>query len=228
MHYVSFGKGIPIVFLHGWGGNKESFLALASHFKHNARVILVDFEHNVEPSKPLTLNDYVLGVKDILEKEGIDSAYFVAHSFGGRVAVRLCKNYPSLVKGMVLIDSAGLKPRRGIRYHFKVFLHKTLKKLGKVGLLGSSDYRKLSANMKKTFVNVVNDFCDNDLKVIDKKVLILWGKKDRETPLYMGKRYRKLIPSSRLIVFKRGGHFSYLDYPMETISLIKSYISGNE
>jgi pimeloyl-ACP methyl ester carboxylesterase len=74
----------------------------------------------------------------------------------------------------------------------------------------------------------IDEYFGDWLKVIDKKVLILWGKRDRETPLYMGKRYHKLLPSSKLIVFKRGGHFSYLDYPMETISLIKSYIGGNE
>ena len=227
MHYVSFGKGIPIVFLHGWGGNKDSFLGVARAFKHNAKVILVDFEHNLEPDNPLTLNDYLLSVKDILEKEGLDSAYFIAHSFGGRVAVRLARIYPSLVKGLVLIDAAGLKPYRGIKYYSKVILHKILRKFGKKGLLGSKDYRLLTPNLKKTFINIVNDFCDNDLKQIEKKVLIIWGKKDKETPLYMARRFRKRLPKSELIVFKGAGHFSYLEREEETIRIIKSYISSN-
>ena len=229
LSYEIFGKGSRVVvFLHGYMGDINSLRTLASGVKGENRVILVDFGFKNEPPRPLCLYDYVLEVRDILNKERVEEAYFVCHSFGGRVGVRLARKYPHLVKGLVLIDSAGLKPRRGIRYHFRVILHKILTKLGKDGLKGSLDYRSLSPNQKATFVRVVNDFTDNDLGYITPKVLLIWGAKDRATPLYMARRYRRKLPNARLKIFRKVGHFSYLERRSETLSLIRAYISQDE
>lgn len=228
MHYKIYGTGIPLVFLHGWGGDSDSMLAIARAFFATNRVILVDFEHNAIPNTPLDLDHYTDGVKDILNKLGVVDAYFICHSFGGRVGVRLTSRFPFLARGLVLIDSAGLKPRRGIKYHFKVILHKILKKLGKSGLSGSADFSALAPTQKATFINIVNDFTDRDLEYINIPVLVLWGAKDRDTPLYMAKRYKRKLKNCTLKVFKNAGHFSYLDNCSETIALIKTYIANNE
>ncbi|MBQ8178801.1 MAG: alpha/beta hydrolase [Clostridia bacterium] len=228
MRYEVYGQGIPIVFLHGWGGNAHSMMAIARPFFATNRVILVDFEHSLVPTIPLNLDYYVGGVLDILNELKVVDAYFVCHSFGGRVGVRLSSNYPHLTRGLVLIDSAGLKPRRGIKYHFRVFLHKILKKLRGYGLSGSADYRALSPTQKATFVSVVNDFTDRDLKNNYTPTLILWGAKDRDTPLYMARRYKRKLKNSTLKVFKDAGHYSYLERRVETISAIKTYIGDNE
>lgn len=229
MKYRCFGYGTnTLVFLHGWGGNIDSFNGLINAFMGDSKIILVDFEHNVEPAMPLTLDDYVEEVRNLINKEKISEAFFICHSFGGRVGVRLARKYSHLVKGLVLIDSAGLKPRRGIKYHFKLFLHKFLKKCGKTGLKGSEDFRRLTPNMKATFINIVNEFTDRDLKYITMPVLLLWGSEDKDTPLYMARRYKRMLPNARLKVFKGASHFSYLERRSETISEIKAYISLDE
>lgn len=229
LKYQIFGKGNRVVvFLHGFMGNIHSFRGLANGLTGESRVLLVDFGFNIEPIVPLTLDDYVSEVVDILNKENIIDAYFVCHSFGGRVGVRLLAKYPHLAKGLVLIDSAGLKPRRGIRYYFRVYLHKFLKKLGKNGLKGSSDYRNLQPNQKATFINVVNDFTDADLPNITFKVLLIWGARDKATPLYMARRYRRKLPQATLKIFKDCGHFCYLEKRGETLSLIRAYISEDD
>lgn len=215
------------MFLHGWGGNMESFIGIAREFFKTNRVILVDFEH-FSDSEVRTLDYYVEEVRRILILESVEDAYFICHSFGGRVGVRFAKKYPRNLRGLVLIDSAGLKPIRGIRYHFRVILHKFLKKLHLNGLKGSSDFRQLTKVQKQTFVNVVNDFTEKDLPYINKPTLILWGSKDRDTPIYMAFRYKRKIKQSTLKIFYGAGHFSYLDRIVETTSAIKTYIANNE
>ncbi len=228
LKYKIFGRGVPVVFLHGFMGNLDSFFGLARELSVNAKVVLVDFGFHEENQQVKRLDDYVFEVRELLNKESIPEAFFVCHSFGGRVGVRLSANFPQYVKGLVLIDSAGLKPRRGLGYYFKVFVHKTLKKLGKRGLKGSLDYRNLSPTMKKTFSNIVNDFNDDDLKYITFKVLLVWGSRDRSTPLYMARRYRRLLQISELYVFKGVGHYSYLERSKETLRLLKAYIGGDD
>ena len=229
LNYEIYGKGSRvIVFLHGFMSDINALRGIANGLEGNSRVILVDFGFREEPARPLTLADYVNGVREILNNEMVSEAYFVCHSFGGRVGIRLASNYPHLVKGMVLIGSAGLKPRRGLCYYFKVGLHKILKKLGKSGLKGSADYKDLMPNQKGTFINIVNDFTDRDLKYITAKVLLIWGSKDRATPLYMARRYLRKLPNATLKILEGCSHFCYLEKRGETLSLIRAYISGDE
>lgn len=227
LFYYSLGSGVNVILLHGWGGSGDSMRPIAEAISSECRVFVPDFYgfgRSGEPTKALTLDDYVMAVREIIIKEKLPDAYIVGHSFGGRVAVRLARNYPQYVKGLVIIDGAGLKPRRGPRYYFRVFIHKLLKKIGFKGLKGSSDYRVLSPLMQATFRNIVNEYLDCDLAYVTSKTLILWGAKDKSTPLYMARRFKRKLPSAELKVFKEASHFSYLDNFGQTVREIKGYI----
>ena len=79
------------------------------------------------------------------------------------------------VSGLVLIDSAGILPHRGLRYHCKVAAYKIAKKLRLKRLpQGSEDYRRLSGVMKVTFVNVVNESSEKDALAIAVPTILLW------------------------------------------------------
>ena len=108
-----------------------------------------------EPSEVYSVAKYADDVLKLLAYLGIENGIFVGHSFGGRVCLELASGCPHIVRKLVLVDSAGIKPRRGIKYCVKVGLHKLLRKMGFKGLSGSSDFRALSPLMKETFKNVV-------------------------------------------------------------------------
>ena len=98
-----------------------------------------------------------------LDNFEIDNLILVGHSFGGRVAIKytfLFENNYNDFK-LCLVDSAGIKPRRGLNYYYKVYKYKFYKKFfpssKKLSKFGSSDYKKLSEIMKQTFLKVVNE-----------------------------------------------------------------------
>lgn len=162
---------------------------------------LVDFYgfgKTPHPDYPLTVKDYAEGVLALMDKLNIEKATLVGHSFGGRVAIYIAAKYPEKVEKLVLVDSAGIKPRRGIKYRLKILMHKILKKFGK-GLKGSKDYRALSPVMKKTFRNVVNYDETYLLSDITADTAIFWGDKDKDTPLYMARKLNKKL--NRVICF---------------------------
>jgi pimeloyl-ACP methyl ester carboxylesterase len=61
---------------------------------------------------------------------------------------------------------------------------------------------------------------------IKASTLILWGELDDSTPLEDAKLMETLIPDAGLVVFEGAGHFSYLEQPDRTLTILKSFIGG--
>lgn len=226
INYKTIGKGINVVFLHGWGGNASAFLFVAERLKDFAKSIVVDFNgfgSTPEPDRPYTVGDYAGEVLATLEKEGVEKAVFVGHSFGGRVALEIAGKFPDAVIGLVLVDSAGLKPRRKPSYYVKVAVHKVLRFLGFKGLKGSKDYRVLSYIMKETFKNIVSYDQSFLLDEITAPTAIFWGKNDKETPIYMANKFNKKIKDSKIFILD-GGHFAYVEDLAVFVRILSSFV----
>ncbi|MDD7457542.1 MAG: alpha/beta hydrolase [Clostridia bacterium] len=216
-----------MLFLHGWGQSSEYFNPIADFFSKFCRVTLFDFSgfgRSEEPTRPMTVTDYVNETIKVIKDNDLKDVTVIAHSFGARVAFELA-NSTSYVKKLVIVDGAGILPKRTLKYYLKVYLYKIKKRLGlSTKNCGSKDYKQLSAVMKKTFVNVVNYDQTKMLKNIKTKTLIVWGEKDKETPLYMAKIMRKNLPNSRLVILEDCSHFSFLEDTYAFINLVRDFI----
>ena len=169
------------------------------------------------------LDDYAKGVADLMTDLGIGEAVLVGHSFGGRIAMRLAAR-DCRVAGILLMDSAGARPRRGLAYYMKVIAYKLAKKMKCKRLpKGSEDYACLSGAMKRTFVNIVNESSEEDAVKIRVPALLLWGAEDKDTPPYMCRRLHRLIKGSECLILKGAGHFAYLEHPDYTRRVIKAF-----
>ena len=124
------------------------------------------------PQKPYKLEDYVHELYELVNHicNG-GKVYFVCHSFGTRVTALFIKMFPNIVNKLIVVDGAGIKPRRSLLYYLKVKEYKRKKKLVSKGKLsadaldkyGSSDYKVLSPIMKQTFINIVNKDLKNEI-----------------------------------------------------------------
>lgn len=239
MKYLRFGDSKKfIVFLHGWGADKNSFLWLKSFFS-DFSLVFVDFPgfgESPEPEREYYLSDYVFELKKVLDSFDIESLTLVGHSFGGRVAIKYSFLYQDNYREfkLCLVDSAGIKPRKSLLYKIRVSRYKRLKKRAeKLGIedyrlnkFGSSDYKKLSDVMKKTFVHIVNEDLSDMAKKIKVKTMIVWGKKDKETKLYMARKLHKYIKDSQLYIFKSAEHFSFLDNRLDFLILLDTFVKN--
>ena len=230
-HTVMGDENRPcILFLHGWGGDLRSFSYFANSLSvYGYRTINLSFNGHGNSEKPSSVwgvSDFARAVLKLLKNYNVEKVSIVGHSFGGRVAIWLSANYPSLVDKLVLVDSAGIKPRRGLRYKYKVWRYKKAKKNGKdLSKFGSSDYKNLDEKMKGTFIKIVNEDLTKFLPKILVPTLLVWGKKDKDTPMYMAKKMRKKIKESNLVVFKNEGHWAYANKPNEFLKEIKSFLT---
>jgi pimeloyl-ACP methyl ester carboxylesterase len=243
------------VFLHGWGGSTKSFSAFAKmlsdcdktvnektskdktenkeaendEIKDNKIAICIDFFGHGEsdvPNAAFGLEEFARQVLAVLQTEGIQSANFVGHSFGGRVGMYLAANYPNVVEKLVLVDAAGLKPRFSLKKAIRIYKYKRANKKGRnTSSFGSSDYKALSVEMRSTFVKIVNTHQNKALKDVHAPTLIVWGEKDKDTPMYMAKKLKRNIKGSGLVVFKNSGHYSYLENARQFGAILRSFLN---
>ena len=76
--------------------------------------------------------------------------------------------------------------------------------------MGSKDYKSAPPLLRETLVKVINEDLSLLLPNITAKTLLIYGKKDKEVPLYIGKKINNLIKNSGFVVVPRGNHFLYI------------------
>ncbi len=244
--YECYGKGDNIVLLHGWGGAALSFKPVSDYLSKSYRVYALDFPgfgNSDIPPEPWGTEDYGNFVLKFLNEMLIEKTNIIAHSFGGRVAIWLAANFPGKVNKLVLVDSAGIKPRRTLKYHIKVAVAKTGKRIfshsifGKYGerllhdlyrLVGSKDYRQQSGTMRSILVKVVNEDLRTLLSKIIVPTLLIWGENDKDVPLAYAKIMEKEIKDAGLVIFKGAGHFSYLDRLTDFCMIVSKFFENTE
>lgn len=240
VHYELEGSGADVLILHGWGANCKAVEPIFRMLMPCFRVCSVDlpgFGESAIPPENWTVYSYVDFIAEFIQKIGMKTPVLIGHSFGGRLAIILAGRKIIDINKMILIDSAGILPKRGIDYYAKVYTYKALKKVGKLvskfsvqleekmkGKMGSSDYRNANPTMRKIMVRVVNEDLTYLMENISVPTLLIWGENDDATPVSDGKQMEKKMQDAGLVVLKDAGHFSYLDKFGEFSIIVNNFL----
>ena len=112
LYYETYGKGAPLLMLHGNGGSISAFREQIPFFEKYYRVIAVDSRlQGKSGGSPDTIS-YNLMASDfngLLDALKIDSAYVLGWSDGGNEGLIMAMNYPSKVKKLA-ISGANIIP----------------------------------------------------------------------------------------------------------------------
>lgn len=217
------GGKSTVVFLHGFGGDLNSF---AGAFRFvcdmgGVNAINIAFPRIVPPE--WGIYDYAKGIRQLLEELGITSPILVGHSFGGRVSIILASQ--QFASKLILVDAAGIKPRMSIKKRYRIYKYHVAVRRGKpLDGFGSKDYNITAKENRDCFVRIVNTHLDGLLKHITCPTLIVWGKNDCETPPYMARRLHRGIANSTL-EFIDGGHYCYTDSAFKFYSKLKYFLT---
>ena len=208
-----------ILFLHGYLSSGASFYNQIKYFSKFFSVFAPDlkgFGENKGMEKAYTLDDYIDSVEEYKYKYSIKKPHIVAHSFGARIAIKAAALNEDFCDKLVLTGAAGLKPKPTLKKVVKKTAFKVLSKFvdkSKLSMFYSSDYNALEPIMKESFKLIVNEHLDEFLTKIQNQTLIIFGKNDKETPLYMSKRLNLGIKNSKLEIISNAGHFCFIDKP---------------
>ncbi len=241
IHVVTKGSGENILILHGWGATTKSWGKVQDDLvERGYKVVVPDmpgFGESEAPPKPWTSEDYLKWLLDFIKAEQIPTpVIIVGHSFGGSLAAKLAIEHPSLVKKLVLVSAA----RTGAgKTSLKVNIIKSLSKIGGPAsrlpfyktarkafykfVVRSRDYERAEGVMRQTMQLVLKENLTPLLHKIEAPTLIIWGDKDKATPIDNAYTINREIKGSKLHVIPGAPHAINLYHPHELAELIYNF-----
>lgn len=242
MVYDDRGEGRPIILMHGWGCTASTLASIErTALECGRRVINVDFPghgRSPEPVEVWGVEEYTRCIETLVEQESLERPALLGHSFGGRVGLLYSSRHDD-VDRLVLVDAAGIKPRRSLRYYYKVYTFKAMKRLMYLTLgrekaekrlekrraaAGSADYRQATPRMRAILSKVVNEDLKSRMPLIKCPTLLIWGENDTATPLSDAKYMAAHIKDAGLVSYPGAGHYSFLDRPVQVAAVLRSFL----
>lgn len=241
-----------LVFIHGFGGNKDTWVRTIAEWDDRYHVIVLDLPgHGESVSKKTlsyTITEQAKRLHAFLEAKNLKGFYLFGHSMGGAIALRYAGSHEENLKALILIDAMGLEKTKsdGVKLverstknplynvcteeRLETLLRYSLHKppytpdIIKEALLQEKcERRELE---KILYEDMYKDVCClNDIaKGIHIPTLILWGDKDRMTHIDNATLFHDTIKNSKLVILKEIGHVPILEDPKQTADAVESFI----
>lgn len=238
--YDRAGNGPAVLCVHGWGDNLRTYDFIAKSLSSEYEVIRIDlpgFGASQMPEYPWNFSAYAEFLNKFLIKIGIPQLRAcIGHSNGGALLIHaLAQNHIAADK-LVLLASAGVRNKNTVK---RVGI-KMVAKSGKVltrplprqqrlklqrVFYGTTGSEMLDIpHLQETFKLTVKQDVQEDAKKIAVPTLLIYGTKDKATPVTDGQKLKAAIKGSRLEVIE-SGHFVHLDEPLRVTTSITEFIA---
>ena len=120
LHFRTIGEGEPLIIMHGVFGSSDNWQTVGKEFAEQYKVYLVDLRNHGKSPHSDEFNYEVMAedVFHMITNEGLQEANILGHSMGGKVAMTLASNRPTLVKKLIVVDIA---PKQYPPHHAQIF-----------------------------------------------------------------------------------------------------------
>ena len=236
------GSGEPLVFLHG-AGTASGFNFSAS-WAQKFKVYLPyhpGFGESADNGAITSIDDYVLHYLELLDHLKLDNVRLVGLSLGGWIAATLATQNSHRLKKLVLVAPAGLRvPEHPTMDIFRLKPDELPAYLVQdVGVLARyvpdphgpdfldflvNDYHDMSSFARLAWERPYDPNLAKWLHRISVPTLLLYGDKDRLTPVQQAKTWTALIPNAVVHVVKDAGHL-VLDEKGEAPKAVLDFLS---
>lgn len=241
INYQCSGTGKDLILLHGWGGCIESWYPIIKILEQKYKIWAIDlpgFGKSSMPSSAFDLFSYSRIVSEFINHFKIISPVLVGHSFGGAVGAKLASLNHNQISKLILVDASGIRNNNLFKYFFSLMIEFTknfrnifflkyfysfLRNTVNNTIFINSDYQN-SGLLKETFKKIISDDLTLHLRKILIPVFLIWGEKDKITPLWQAKVFKKEIAKSELKIIANSSHFAYLEQPKLFCQEIENFI----
>lgn len=251
--YLAGGKGETILFVHGFGSNKDGWGTFLKDFSKDYRVVVPDLPGFGENSKVLSANydipNQVRRLNRFVETIGLDAFHLVGTSLGGYVAAYYASEYADKVKSLALIGAAGVESRipstMWRRYEERgenLLLYRTPEEFGQLMALLFYRQPRIPKRMKAYFAErlaadfdfyeaMVEDLLGGGLSLLEGRLsgiqartLLIWGADDQITHVSGVEKFEGAIENTETVIIDHCGHAPFLEKPGETEQAYRSFL----
>ncbi len=106
LHYRQYGKGEPLIILHGLFGSSDNWHTLARRWGQSVHVYALDQRnHGSSPHESaMNYKELAQDLYQFITQERLGSVHIVGHSMGGKVGMLFASTFPDLVKSLIVLD----------------------------------------------------------------------------------------------------------------------------
>lgn len=250
--YLIGGAGEPVVLIHGFGDNKDSFVDSVRELTRRHTVVLPDLPGFGEALAPVgfefTLQGFAGVIAGLVDALGCGPVHLGGNSLGGAISTCLALERPNLVRSLTLIGSAGVEMPRPSPLQrrleagdnpfviesfedYEALMRFVLERVPPVPWPirrhladGFIARAELHQQIMENLLEGQWDLTD-ELDRIGVPALALWGDRDRLIDVSAGRVFHERLPRSRLVIFHGVGHCPQYEVPQRTGTLVERFVA---
>jgi len=248
MHYEVYGRGKPVILLHGWLGSWGLWQETMAYLGAFYRTYALDFWGFGESGKKretYAVQDFVGLVNQFMEQLGIEHAPLVGHSMGGTVSLSVAIKYPERVSKVVVVGSpivgsslawplklAGRRPIAFMLFNM-MGLFRGAMRIASPFICRDPRFpammdRDLSRTTVESFLLSIASLRRTDLRPMLDQVqapaLGMYGDKDIIVDPMQWQPMQNGIKDVRIERFPTSGHFPMLEEPTDFSQRLKAFL----
>ncbi|MCH6235274.1 alpha/beta fold hydrolase [Cognataquiflexum rubidum] len=250
LNYKKTGTGEPLIILHGLFGSADNWYSIAKELEKDYTLYLVDQRNHGDSPHSEDWNYQVMAedINELMETEGIESAYLMGHSMGGKTVMAFALQYPRKVKKLIVADIA---PRYYPLHHHVILeglnaipmdqiksrkdaddiLSGYIKNMGIRQFLLKSLGRdekggfewKINLKTITEKIEIVGEEIDSDHS-FDNPTLFMGGENSDYIKESDKSDISRLFPNSNIIHLKNAGHWLHAEQPGAVIETVRAFL----
>lgn len=249
VHYEVYGRGRPVILLHGWLGSWGLWQETMSYLGQYYRTYALDFWGFGESGKKrdtYAVQDFVSLVGQFMEQLGIARAPLVGHSMGGTVSLSVAIRYPERVSKVIVVGSpivgsslapllklAGYRINALLLFHMMGLFRAWMKHYYSRVICSDPRFpemmdRDLSRTTLESFLLSIASLRRTDLRPmlgqIKIPVLGIYGDKDKVVHPLQWQLIQEGMPQAQIVRFENAGHFPMLEEPQNFAYRLKTFL----
>ncbi|MEL6628490.1 MAG: alpha/beta hydrolase [Bacteroidota bacterium] len=234
------GEGEVLLLLHGLFGALSNFEGIITDFSPRYNVVVPMLPIFDLPIRKVSVSGLVDHVGDFVRFKGYDKVHVLGNSLGGHISILFALANPEFIRSVTLTGSSGL---------FENSLGSTFPKRGDYDFIKKKtedvfyDPKVATKELVDDVYNIVNDRnkairiiataksairhnLSDKLHLLKVPTLLVWGKEDSVTPLFVGEKFNELIEHSRLVVIPESGHAPMMEHQEKFNHVLQEFLGG--
>ncbi len=241
--YLDGGRGDAVIFLHGFGSDKDAWVPLASLLTHRMRVIVPDLpgfgDSDYQPSASYDIASQLDRLDAFVDALGVERAHLVGSAMGGQLAAAYAARHPDRVSSLGLIAPSGVEApnpthiERAQKKGELPLVARTREEFERLMALSSAKPLRLPRRMKLAFVDrgvaraeqrhkIGTDLLASPMPLepllaeLSVPTLVMWGEDDRIADPSGIDVVKEKLPRTRAVSLPSCGHAPMIERPLET------------
>lgn len=249
IQYAVIGSGQPVVLLHGFGEDSSIWAHQIAFLKNRFKLLVPDLpgsgKSTLLKGEAVSMSDYALCIKGILEKEEIEKCTMIGHSMGGYITMAFAEKYPEYLTAFGLFHSSAyaddtdkiLTRKKAIEFINKngaaAFLATSISGLFKDAEISRNDINNLLENGNNFSPQALIQYYEAMISRPDRTdvlknskvpVLFILGEYDKAVPFKSGLEQSTLAKTTYVNILRRSAHMGMLEETEKSNKILADFL----